>query len=105
MHETLLAHRAPKSKNPKQGELQMDNFDDFDIGIQCDELVPDWYEAEDGRGLTADERGLDNAWRDECFQECTADDEDELVAVFGADDPDNYLGDPGDTEEGGDDDW
>ena len=88
----------------------MDNFDDFDIGIQCDELVPDWYteEADDSRGLTADERdsaGLHNRWRDECFQDCDADDEDELVAVFGADDPDNYTGDLGDSEEGADDDW
>lgn len=88
----------------------MDNFDDFDTGIQCDELVPDWYteEADDSRGLTADERdhaGLHNRWRDECFQDCEADDEDELVAVFGADDPDNYTGTAGDSEEGADDDW
>lgn len=92
----------------------MDNFDDFDTEIQCDELVPAYYyEEDDDRGLTADERderGLQSIWRDECFNESTDDDEDELCAVFGADDEDNFLGSEygdadGDFEDGGDDDW
>jgi hypothetical protein len=91
----------------------MDNFDDFDTEIQSDELIPSYYEEDDDRGLTADERderGLQSIWRDECFNESTDDDEDELCAVFGADDEDNFLGSEygdadGDFEDGGDDDW
>lgn len=92
----------------------MDNFDDFDTEIQCDELVPAYYdEDEDDRGLTADERderGLHSIWRDECFSTADDEDEDELCAVFGPDDPDNFLGSEfGETdqdfEEGADDDW
>jgi len=89
------------------------DFDDFDTEIQCDELIPSYYEEDDDRGLTADERderGLHSLWRDECLDGYTDDDEDELCAVFGADDPDNFLGSEygetdGDFEDGGDDDW
>jgi len=85
-------------------------FDDFDTQIQCDEHIPSYYDSDDDdRGLTADdhdERGLHDIWRDECFNESGDDDDDELCAVFGADDPDNYLGDDAeDDEEGADDDW
>jgi len=87
----------------------MDNFDDFDTQIQSDELIPSWFEDDDdSRGLTADERderGLHDQFRNECFEECEADDEDELCAVFGADDPDNYYGDDAEDEQGEDDEW
>jgi len=91
----------------------MDNFDDFDTEIQSDELIPSHYEEDDDRGLTADERderALHSRWRDECFNESTDEDEDELCAVFGADDEDNFLGSEfgdadQDFEDGGDDDW
>jgi hypothetical protein len=88
--------------------MQMDGFDDFDTQIQSDELIPSWFEDDD-RGLTADERdeqGLHSRWRDECFSESDDLDEDELCAVFGADDPDNYLGAEHEEGEGDDDtDW
>jgi hypothetical protein len=88
----------------------MDNFDDFDTQIQSDELIPWGYEDEDSRGLTADERderGLHGIWRDECADDLTDEDEDEFCAVFGADDPDNYLGSEYEESEGddGDDNW
>jgi hypothetical protein len=83
-------------------------FDDFSTEIQCDEHIPSYYEEDDDRGLTADERderGLHSRWRDECFNDSDDGDDDELCAVFGADDPDNYLGDDADdAEDGGDDD-
>lgn len=88
----------------------MDNFDDFDTQIQSDELIPwDYSEDDDApHGLTADERderGLYSQWRDECFSDAEDGDDDELCAVFGADDPDNYLGhDEGEGEDGADDD-
>jgi hypothetical protein len=47
------------------------------------------------RGITADERdeiGLVSAWREMCLSDFDDDDHDELVAVFGPDDEDNYLG-------------
>ena len=87
----------------------MDNFDDFDTQIQSDELVPWGYEDEDSRGLTADERderGLHNRWRDECADDLNEEqDEDEFCAVFGADDPDNYLGSEHEEGEDDDTDW
>lgn len=85
----------------------MDSFDDFDTQIQSDELIPWGYEDEDSRGLTADERderGLHSRWRDDCFADAEDGDDDELCAVFGADDPDNYLGESEDHQEGEDDD-
>ncbi len=87
----------------------MNEFDDFDTQIQSDELIPSWYEDdEDARGLTADERderGLRSIWLDECADDLVSEeDEDEFCAVFGADDPDNYLGSEYEEAEGGDDD-
>lgn len=88
--------------------MDNDNFDDFDTQIQSDELIPSWYEDDDdARGLTADERderGLRDIWRDECADDLSEEDEDEFCAVFGADDPDNYLGSEYEEAEGGDDD-
>lgn len=86
----------------------MNDFDDFDTQIQSDELIPwDYSEDDDSRGLTADERderGLRDIWRDECADDLSEEDEDEFCAVFGADDPDNYLGAEYEEAEGGDDD-
>ena len=87
--------------------MDNDNFDDFDTQIQSDELIPwDYSEDDDSRGLTADERderGLHDLWRDECFSDSDDSDDDELCAVFGADDPDNYLGCDTDAEDTDDD--
>lgn len=58
-------------------------------------------DSDHDRGLTADERddaALHRLWREECFADCTDDDDDELIAVFGADDPDNYLGEAADDD-------
>lgn len=88
--------------------MDNDDFDDFDTQIQSDELVPPWYgEDDDSRGLTADERderGLRGIWLDECAEDLVPEDEDEFCAVFGPDDPDNYLGSECEEGEGGDDD-
>lgn len=68
----------------------MADFDDFDIHIQCDEIYPN---CDFDRGLTADERddrSLHNTWREQCFDESTEEDEEELDAVFGSDDEDNF---------------
>ena len=75
-------------------------------GIQVEDLHdPDTFDSvedsdsENDRGLTADERdaaALHHLWREECFADYT--DDDELIAVFGADDPDNYLGESADDD-------
>lgn len=86
--------------------MDNDNFDDFDTQIQSDELIPWDYSEDDSRGLTADERderGLRDLWRDECADDLGDEDEDEFCAVFGADDPDNYLGCDTDAEDTDDD--
>ena len=94
----------------------MNDFDDFDTQIQSDELIPAHYDedGDDDRGLTADERDehlLHAVWREQCLDDFEDGDEDELCAVFGADDEDNFLCadhgyTDGDFDDGGeDDDW
>ena len=84
-----------------------DEYSDFLTEAQSDECIPPQYEDENWRGLTADERderGLESAWREQCFEDFEDEDEDDLCAVFGADDPDNYFGEEA-TDEDGDTDY
>ena len=68
------------------------DYDDFSTQIQSDECIPAEFEDDAWREPPTDEAALYGEWREDCFDCAEAADEDELVAVFGADDPDNYFG-------------
>lgn len=76
-------------------------WDDIQVEDLYDTDAREGLEIEEADGCTAEERdeaALHNLWREECFANCTDDDDDELIAVFGADDPDNYLGEAADED-------
>lgn len=74
--------------NAKRSTPSVREHPDADTDIEDSDIE----DSEDNRssGCTADDRLIDSAWREDCFNTAEDAEEADLCGVFGADDEENF---------------